>query len=87
MITFASPSNPPLRSSASSLLIHNPVVAFLGELRALWQIYEVLKGEGKLNNIGMSSYRVLDLEAILDGAKHKPVVGQVFGFIRKIYLY
>ena len=59
-------------------LIHNPFVASPGELKALWQIFEALKDEGKLKSIGVSNFRVQDLEAVLDGAKHKPVVNQVF---------
>ena len=59
-------------------LIHDPFVAFPGELKALWQIFEALKDEGKLKSIGVSNFRVQDLEEILDGAKHKPVVNQVF---------
>ena len=58
-------------------LIHNPYVAPPGELKALWKIFEALKDEGKLKSIGVSNFRVRDLEAVLDGAKHKPVVNQV----------
>lgn len=58
-------------------LIHNPDVAPPGELKALWNILEDLKLEGKLKSIGVSNFRVQDFEAILDGARFKPVVNQV----------
>ncbi|KAG6823479.1 hypothetical protein H0H93_003588, partial [Arthromyces matolae] len=57
-------------------LIHNPYVAPAGELKALWKILEELKTEGKLKSIGVSNFRVQDLEAVLDGAKYKPVINQ-----------
>jgi diketogulonate reductase-like aldo/keto reductase len=58
-------------------LIHNPFVAPPGQLNALWKVLEELKDEGKLKSIGVSNFRPQDLEAILDGAKHKPVINQV----------
>lgn len=58
-------------------LIHNPFVAAPGELKPMWQILEGLKDEGKLKSIGVSNFRPQDLEAVLDGAKYKPVVNQV----------
>ena len=60
-------------------LIHNPFVAPKGEgnLKKLWKIFEELKDEGKLKSIGVSNFRPQDFEAILDGAKYKPVVNQV----------
>lgn len=58
-------------------LIHNPYVAKPGELKAMWKILEDLKDQGKLRSIGVSNFRPQDLEAILDGAKYKPVVNQV----------
>ncbi|RXW19201.1 hypothetical protein EST38_g6649 [Candolleomyces aberdarensis] len=60
-----------------SFLIHNPFVAPPGQLKALWKVLEELKDEGKLKSIGVSNFRPQDLEAILDGAKHKPVVNQM----------
>ncbi|KAF9477115.1 conjugated polyketone reductase C1 [Pholiota conissans] len=58
-------------------LIHSPYVAERGNLKAVWQILENLKDEGKLHSIGVSNFRPQDLEAILDGAKYKPVVNQI----------
>ncbi|TFK33792.1 conjugated polyketone reductase C1 [Crucibulum laeve] len=58
-------------------LIHNPFVAASGELKGLWSALEQLKSEGKLKSIGVSNFRPQDLEAILDGAKYKPVVNQL----------
>ncbi len=58
-------------------LIHNPFVAAPGELKSVWKILEDLKDEGKLKSIGVSNFRPQDFEAILDGAKYKPVVNQV----------
>ncbi|KAF8953645.1 NADP-dependent oxidoreductase domain-containing protein [Flammula alnicola] len=54
-------------------LIHNPFVAAPGELKAMWKILEDLKSQGKLNSIGVSNFRPQDLEAVLDGAKYKPL--------------
>ena len=47
-------------------LIHNPFVAFPGELMALWQmiIFEALKDKGKPKSIGVSNFRMQDLEAL-----------------------
>jgi diketogulonate reductase-like aldo/keto reductase len=61
-------------------LIHNPFVAAPGELKAMWNIIEDLKSEGKLKSIGVSNFRPQDLEAILEGARFKPVVNQVLSF-------
>ncbi|EAU87515.1 conjugated polyketone reductase C1 [Coprinopsis cinerea okayama7 len=58
-------------------LIHSPFVPEPGQLKAVWKILEDLKDEGKLKSIGVSNFRPQDLEAILDGAKHKPVVNQL----------
>ena len=58
-------------------LIHSPFVAEGGDLKKLWKIFEDLKDQGKLRSIGVSNFRPQDLEAILDGAKYKPVVNQV----------
>ncbi|RXW18804.1 hypothetical protein EST38_g7057 [Candolleomyces aberdarensis] len=58
-------------------LIHNPFVAPPGQLKAFWKVLEELKDEGKLKSIGVSNFRPQDLEAVLDGAKHKPVVNQL----------
>ncbi|KAF8058514.1 NADP-dependent oxidoreductase domain-containing protein [Lyophyllum atratum] len=58
-------------------LVHNPFVAPPGEVKALWKIFEELKSEGKLKSIGVSNFRVQDLEAILRDAKFIPVVNQI----------
>lgn len=58
-------------------LIHYPYVVKQGDLKALWKMFEDLKDQGKLKSIGVSNFRPQDLEAVLDGAKHKPVVNQV----------
>lgn len=58
-------------------LVHNPYVAAPGELQALWRVLEDLKDEGKLKSLGVSNFRVRDLEAVWQVAKHKPVVNQV----------
>ncbi len=60
-------------------LIHCPYVAEDQDvsLKKLWQILEDLKDEGKLKSIGVSNFRPQDLEVILEGARHKPVVNQV----------
>jgi diketogulonate reductase-like aldo/keto reductase len=58
-------------------LIHNPFIPPPGELKKFWQIFERLKDKGKLKSIGVSNFRPQDLEEVLKGAKHKPVVNQV----------
>jgi diketogulonate reductase-like aldo/keto reductase len=58
-------------------LIHYPFVVKQGDLKALWKIFEDLKDQGKLKSIGVSNFRPQDLDAVLSGAKHKPVVNQV----------
>ncbi|KAF9448273.1 conjugated polyketone reductase C1, partial [Macrolepiota fuliginosa MF-IS2] len=58
-------------------LIHNPFIPAPGELRAMWKIFEDLKDEGRLKSIGVSNFRPQDLEVILTGTKHKPVVNQL----------
>ncbi|KAG6839826.1 hypothetical protein C0991_011272 [Blastosporella zonata] len=66
-----------LGSAPDLFLIHNPSVAFPGELKAMWKILEELKSEGILKSLGVSNFRVQDLEAVLEGAKFKPVVNQI----------
>ncbi|KAG7445655.1 Aldo/keto reductase [Guyanagaster necrorhizus] len=60
-------------------LIHNPYVAEDQDasLKKLWRILEDLKDEGKLKSIGVSNFRPQDLNLILEGARHKPVVNQL----------
>ncbi|KAG6906537.1 hypothetical protein DXG01_013415 [Tephrocybe rancida] len=66
-----------LGSVPDLFIIHNPFVAAPGELKALWRILEELKSEGKLKSLGVSNFRVQDLEAVLEGARYKPVVNQI----------
>lgn len=47
------------------------------KLKAIWKVLESMKDEGRLHHIGVSNFRPQDLEAILEDAKHKPVVNQV----------
>ena len=58
-------------------LIHSPMIAAPGELKAMWKIFEELKDEGKLKSIGVSNFQPQDIEAIVDGCKYIPVVNQV----------
>lgn len=58
-------------------LIHSPIIAAPGELKAMWKIFEELKDEGKLKSIGVSNFQPQDIEAIVDGCKYIPVVNQV----------
>ncbi|KAF8878938.1 conjugated polyketone reductase C1 [Infundibulicybe gibba] len=58
-------------------LLHTPIVAPPGELKACWKILEDLKSKGKLKSIGVSNFLPQDFEIILDGAKYKPVVNQI----------
>ena len=60
-------------------LIHNPNVVARSDLKATWGILEDLKDSGELKDIGVSNFRPQDLEIILEGARHKPVVNQVGG--------
>jgi diketogulonate reductase-like aldo/keto reductase len=66
-----------LGSIADLFLIHNPFVAKPGELKQVWNILEDLKTEGRLKTIGVSNFRVQDLEAVLKDARYIPVVNQV----------
>ncbi|KAF9523734.1 conjugated polyketone reductase C1 [Crepidotus variabilis] len=66
-----------LGSVPDLFLVHNPYVAKPGELKSLWKILEDLKDQGQLKSIGVSNFRPQDLEIILEGAKHKPVVNQL----------
>ncbi|KAH6890924.1 conjugated polyketone reductase C1 [Coprinopsis sp. MPI-PUGE-AT-0042] len=60
-------------------LIHTPSAGGYDgkKLKEIWKVFESLKDEGKLRSIGVSNFRPQDLEAILDGAKYKPVVNQL----------
>lgn len=59
-------------------LIHDPTanqkVATLAEI---WSQFEALKAEGLAKSIGVSNFKVEDLNAILPGAKIIPAVNQV----------
>ncbi|KAF6751451.1 conjugated polyketone reductase C1 [Ephemerocybe angulata] len=58
-------------------LIHNPYVVPEGKLKEFWGILEDLKDEGKLKSIGVSNFRPQDIEAVVEGARYKPVVNQL----------
>ncbi|OBZ75615.1 NAD/NADP-dependent indole-3-acetaldehyde reductase [Grifola frondosa] len=57
-------------------LIHMPV-AHEGRLKAVWKEFEALKKEGLAKSIGVSNFRVRDLEELLDGATVVPAVNQI----------
>lgn len=44
---------------------------------AAWAEMEKLKEAGLVGEIGVSNYRVKDLESLLKVAKHKPVCNQI----------
>jgi len=48
-----------------------------GKLKALWEEMEEMHSQGLAKSIGVSNFRVEDLNVILDGAKVIPAVGQV----------
>jgi diketogulonate reductase-like aldo/keto reductase len=59
-------------------LIHSPVPANKeGRLKSLWKEMEGVKKSGLAKSIGVSNFRVEDLEDILDGAEIVPAVNQV----------
>ncbi len=57
-------------------LIHDPTPA-RGELKAYWTQMEAIKREGLARSIGVSNFRVPDLEDILETATVVPAVNQV----------
>jgi len=61
-------------------LIHTPT-AFQGKLGELWKEFEALKQEGLTKEIGISNFRVSDLEELLDSVEGSggevPVVHQI----------
>lgn len=65
-------------------LIHSPSPANKeGKLKALWEEMEEIHSQGLAKSIGVSNFRVEDLNVILDGAKVIPAVNQVkFSFFR-----
>ena len=59
-------------------LIHDPTpYQKEGRLREIWTQMEQMKDEGLSKSIGVSNFRVSDLEEILPGAKVIPSVNQV----------
>jgi diketogulonate reductase-like aldo/keto reductase len=59
-------------------LIHDPTVNQKeGTLPEIWSQLEALKTEGLAKSIGVSNFKVEDLNAILPGAKIVPAVNQV----------
>jgi diketogulonate reductase-like aldo/keto reductase len=59
-------------------LIHSPSPANKeGKLKALWDEMEEIHSQGLAKSIGVSNFRVEDLNVILDGAKVIPAVNQV----------
>lgn len=65
-------------------LIHNPHVVHPSDLKKTWQILEEMKAAGELKEIGVSNFRPQDLKLILDGAKYKPAVNQVYAILSDI---
>lgn len=57
------------------LLVHEPVPH--KDLKQTWKEVERCKEEGLTRSIGVSNFRVQDLEEIRDGATASPVVNQV----------
>ncbi|KAI5450688.1 hypothetical protein NCC49_002699 [Naganishia albida] len=58
-------------------LIHSPLLVKDTGLGKSWQIMEELQKEGKTKSIGVSNYRVSDLEEVLKVAKVTPSVNQI----------
>ncbi|QRV91125.1 aldo/keto reductase family protein [Ceratobasidium sp. AG-Ba] len=56
-------------------LIHSPIVT--SNIVEAWKIMEDLKAEGKARSIGVSNFRVKDLETVLAVAKVIPSVNQI----------
>lgn len=57
-------------------LIHTPVV-HAGKMKDIWKQMEAVKKEGLARNIGVSNFRVKDLNEIIADADVIPVVNQV----------
>ncbi|KAK4058923.1 hypothetical protein OIO90_000369 [Microbotryomycetes sp. JL221] len=61
-------------------LIHTPTELGKGgnpDHATAWKTMEELKDEGLVKSIGVSNYRISDLEKTLKGCKHVPVVNQI----------
>ncbi|KAK7693472.1 hypothetical protein QCA50_003040 [Cerrena zonata] len=56
-------------------LIHSPQNH--QDLKSVWKELEAFKKEGKAKSIGVSNFRIVDLEAILPGAEFVPAVNQI----------
>ncbi|KAI0748112.1 Aldo/keto reductase [Daedaleopsis nitida] len=57
-------------------LIHMPI-QHEGKLKSVWKEFEDLQKEGLAKSIGVSNFRVKDLEEIIDGANVMPAVNQI----------
>jgi diketogulonate reductase-like aldo/keto reductase len=57
-------------------LIHTPT-SFVGRLSETWADMERVQSEGLVKSIGVSNFRVKELDIILDGASIVPAVNQV----------
>lgn len=63
-------------------LVHSPFLKEISKddnisLKQVWQEIEQLHNEGKIRNIGVSNFRVTDLQELLGFAKVKPVINQI----------
>ncbi|KAG8701149.1 hypothetical protein FRC09_005527 [Ceratobasidium sp. 395] len=56
-------------------LIHSPIKT--SNIAEAWKVMEELKAEGKTRSIGVSNFRVKDLEVVLAVAKDIPSVNQI----------
>ncbi|KAH9951969.1 Aldo/keto reductase [Amylocystis lapponica] len=56
-------------------LIHSPEA--LTDLKSVWKQFEELQKEGLVKSIGVSNFRVRDLEVVADGATVVPAVNQI----------
>ncbi|KZT52046.1 Aldo/keto reductase [Calocera cornea HHB12733] len=59
-------------------LIHSPIsFEAPGQLEEVWKEMEAVKDAGLVRSIGVSNFRIRDLERVLRVAKYKPVVNQI----------
>ncbi|KAI0642161.1 Aldo/keto reductase [Trametes meyenii] len=57
-------------------LIHEPL-HHAGQLKSVWKQFEELQAEGMAKSIGVSNFRIKDLEEIIEGATVIPSVNQI----------